>query len=70
MNRLVPGVLLAGGWLALLFYGSATLFWVVVGDKAAVMPQLAKLGLPVETAPSMTNDSEGGPKPAPQPERK
>ncbi len=47
-----------------------SLFWVVVGDKAAVMPQLAKLGLPVETAPSMTNDSEGGPKPAPQPERK
>lgn len=30
MNRLVPGVLLAGGWLALLFFGSVTLFWVVV----------------------------------------
>lgn len=36
MNRLVPGVLLAGGWLALLFYGSATLFWVVVVVAACV----------------------------------
>ena len=30
MNRLVPGVLLAGGWLALLVFGPVTLFWVEV----------------------------------------
>jgi predicted Zn-dependent peptidase len=28
------------------------LVWVVVGDKAAVLPQLEKLGLPVEVRPA------------------
>ena len=36
MNRLIPGVLLAGGWLLLLFYGSAVLFWVVVAAATGV----------------------------------
>ena len=30
MNRVVPGLLLAGGWLLLLLYGSVVLFWGVV----------------------------------------
>ncbi|MDQ4421352.1 pitrilysin family protein [Sphingobium sp. DEHP117] len=48
----------------------ASLFWVVVGDKAVVMPQLAKLGLPVEIAPGQPNDSGSAPAPAAHEERK
>lgn len=40
------------------------ILWVVVGDKAVVMPQLAKLGLPVETVSSPTNESPDAPKAA------
>jgi predicted Zn-dependent peptidase len=36
------------------------MIWVVVGDKSVVMPQLAKLGLPVEISP-IANDSTGAP---------
>ena len=36
MNRLIPGVLLAGGWLALVFYGSPILFWAVAAASACL----------------------------------
>lgn len=42
----------------------ARIIWVVVGDKAIVMPQLAKLGLPVEIVSQDISDSGGAPKPA------
>ena len=43
----------------------AKIIWVVVGDKAVVMPQLAKLGLPVEIVPQAdAPDSGGAAKPA------
>ena len=30
MSRVIPGILMAGGWFSLLFWGSAVLFWAVV----------------------------------------
>ncbi|MFO1259607.1 MAG: pitrilysin family protein [Sphingomonadaceae bacterium] len=37
------------------------MIWVVVGDKSVVMPQLAKLGLPVEISAPASNDSAAAP---------
>lgn len=36
MNRVIPGVCMAGGWLLLLFFGSVELFWVVIVGGAGV----------------------------------
>ena len=36
MNRVIPGLLLAGGWLLLLLYGSVHLFWAVVSCAAII----------------------------------
>jgi phosphatidate cytidylyltransferase len=36
MNRVIPGVLLAGGWFLLLFLGSPQLLWGVVAGGAAI----------------------------------
>ncbi len=37
------------------------MIWVVVGDNAVVMPQLAKLGLPVEISTPASNESAAAP---------
>lgn len=36
MSRVIPGILMAGGWLLLLFLGSAELFWAIVVGGACV----------------------------------
>ena len=36
MSRVIPGLLLAGGWLLLLFFGPAVLFWLVITLGAAI----------------------------------
>ncbi len=36
MSRVIPGIIMAGGWLLLLFLGTAELFWAVVVGGAAV----------------------------------
>ncbi len=36
MRRFVPGLLMGGGWLLLLFYGSYLLFWLVITGLGAV----------------------------------
>jgi phosphatidate cytidylyltransferase len=36
MSRVIPGILLAGGWLLLLFFGPALLFWLVITLGAAI----------------------------------
>lgn len=36
MNRVVPGLLLAGGWVLLVLYGSAALFWGVVTAASVI----------------------------------
>lgn len=36
MSRVIPGLLLAGGWLLLLFFGPAPLFWLVIVLGAAI----------------------------------
>lgn len=36
MNRVIPGLLLAVGWLLLLLYGSFHLFWAVVSAATAI----------------------------------
>src|SRR5665647_1194863 len=36
MSRVIPGILMAGGWVLLLFGGSAELFWAVVVCGAVI----------------------------------
>jgi phosphatidate cytidylyltransferase len=36
MSRVIPGIIMAGGWLLLLFLGTAELFWAVVVGGGAV----------------------------------
>ena len=36
MSRVIPGILMAGGWFLLLFFGSAEIFWAVVVSGAVI----------------------------------
>ena len=36
MSRVIPGILMAGGWFFLLFWGSASLFWAVIVSGAVI----------------------------------
>jgi len=36
MNRVIPGICMAGGWIFLLFWGSVELFWAVIAGGAGV----------------------------------
>jgi len=47
MSRVIPGVLLAAGWLLLLFLGSASLFWaVVVGGAVLALHEFFRMTCP------------------------
>lgn len=47
MSRVIPGVLLAVGWLLLLFLGSAALFWtVVVGGAVIALHEFFRMTCP------------------------
>ena len=36
MSRVIPGILMAGGWLLLLFWGPVHLFWAVIVSGACL----------------------------------
>jgi phosphatidate cytidylyltransferase len=47
MSRVIPGILMAGGWLLLLFWGPVELFWgVIVGGSCVALYEFFRMVMP------------------------